>query len=368
MRKNAKKTKKIVFMVLGKGFLVFLLVLVIMLVPTVGVVYKSNKESLQNKFLGKIPAFQGIITLWNIDTFEGGSASRSFFLEKVCAKFEKTYKGVFIKVENLTIDEMNANINNGKYPNLFSFGTGVSGLMKDKMIALPDNFSRKIKPNFYTAGLDGTVLKAIPWCYSGYTLISSLARIEKAGKTYNSDLKSLAFDLAFDTKLKKKTKHTYSLTFGGNVYTNALNVVSRVFTNSVIYEAEKGNLDEKYNSQSSFDAYSSFVGGKASMLLGMMRDVFRMENRIMAGKESDVIYQPLSEYTDLVQYISIVKSDEKIVDICLEFVKFLLSDDIQQSIRDIGLFSSTLTGLYEDGVIKEFENAITENTIVKSVF
>ena len=47
---------------------------------------------LSNKFFGKKAEYQGVITLWNVDTFEGGSASKTSFLENVSLKFEKEKK------------------------------------------------------------------------------------------------------------------------------------------------------------------------------------------------------------------------------------------------------------------------------------
>ena len=36
--------------------------------------------------------FSGVIELWNVDTFEGGSVSRAAFLEKRAIEFEKKNK------------------------------------------------------------------------------------------------------------------------------------------------------------------------------------------------------------------------------------------------------------------------------------
>lgn len=362
-----KKPKKFVFMVLGRSVLIAILVALLLFIPTISVF--TNDETLSKNFFGNKAEYEGIITLWNVDTFEGGSSSRSSFLNNVAMKFEKQNKGAYIKVENLTVDEMVANINAGKIPNMFSFGTGVSGYLKEHMSVLKTSIGAKLKSNFYSAGLDGGNLKAVAWCYSVYSLISTTEKIENSGKEYNGSLKELAFSMAYDKNYKKKSKHIYSLTFGKNDFVSALDIFSREFTLvSVVDEAEKGNVDNKYNTQTPYEAYLNFITSKSSMLLGTARDVFRMENRLMTGQEVDVLYEPLGVYTDLVSYISVLNADERIMKVCKSFVEFLISDNIQKRLTDIGLMSPVLNNLYDSGVMKKLEESVNENTIIKNIF
>ena len=46
--------------------------------------------------------YQGVLTLWNVDTFEGGSGARSGWLEKKAIAFEKQNKGIYF--EHFTIN------------------------------------------------------------------------------------------------------------------------------------------------------------------------------------------------------------------------------------------------------------------------
>jgi len=362
-----KKTKKYVFMVLGRSVLISILIAILLFIPTISVV--TTNDDLSKKFFGNKSEYEGILTLWHVDTFEGGSSSRSAFLNKTAVNFEKQNKGVYIKVENLTVDEMLANINNGKIPNMFSFGTGVSGYLKEHMSVIKIGTATKLKSNFYSSGLDGGNLKAVAWCYSGYSLISTSEKITNANKEYNGNLKSLALNLSYDKVYKKNSKHINSLTFGKNDYVNALEVFSREFIDvSVFEELNKGNIDNKYNSQTPYEAYLNFITGKSSMLLGTVRDVFRMENRIITGQESDVLYEPLGSYTDMVNYISILNAEDKIMNVCKKFIEFLISDNVQKSLTDIGLMSPILKNLYDIGIMKKIEESITENTIIKNIF
>ena len=366
MKKN--KVRKFIFVCLNKGLILSLVVSLFVFVPVITTVHNTRENALENKFFGKKAEYQGVITLWNVDTFEGGSASKSSFLENVSLKFEEQNKGAYIKVERLSIDEFFSRVKEGKKPDLFSFGNGVQNYLNEDIQTLPSEMLLNLKQNFLSCGLDSSLIKAIPWSYSMYCLISSASRIEKAGKNYKNNLKELALNLSFDQKLKKSTKHTYSLTFGGNEFSNAVNIFTREFSVNLNNEVKMKNIDEKYNKNTFYEAYVNFINNKASVLLGTNRDVFRMENRKFAGKETDVIYEPLLSFSDLVNYVSITTAETKKKKVCLDFIKFLLSERVQKSINNIGLFSPVLNGIYQEGIMKEIELKINEQMLIKNLF
>ena len=53
-----------------------------------------------------------IIELWNIDTFEGGSVSRTRFLERCAVQYEKQHKGQFFMIKNMTVSQAISNLEN----------------------------------------------------------------------------------------------------------------------------------------------------------------------------------------------------------------------------------------------------------------
>ena len=77
----------------------------------------------------------------------------------------------------------------------------------------------------------------------------------------------------------------------------------------------------------------------------------------LQGKKPLIIKQELA-----------VKSDIKIKNVCLDFVKFLLSDNTQKNISNIGLFSVTKSDLYLDGIMMQIEQQLNENMIIKNLF
>ena len=77
----------------------------------------------------------------------------------------------------------------------------------------------------------------------------------------------------------------------------------------------------------------------------------------------------MSGYTDLVQYISIVKTEAKYEEICKRFVKQLLSENTQQMLGKINMFSVLNNlKLYTDDIFVQMENALANKLEVENVF
>jgi ABC-type molybdate transport system substrate-binding protein len=64
-----------------------------------------------------------VISLWHIDTFEGGKGSRAAFLSKVASMFEKEEGETVVMVSSRTIDGAKEMLKEGERPDLISFGS-----------------------------------------------------------------------------------------------------------------------------------------------------------------------------------------------------------------------------------------------------
>lgn len=366
-KKKRKVGKKFVFIFVSRFFLVCLLIGVLMFFPLAKVLYDKHGSEFSEKFFGKKSEYQGIIRLWNIDSFEGGSLPKVNFLEKMSRLFEKKNKGVYIMVQNMTEDEVVSAIKSGIHPDMVCFGTGMNKYFNGKFARLDDSIGVSLLPNFYGAGLQNGALVAVPIMCGAYCLISSTERIERAGKDKKALLSTLAFALATDVQKRKGAVHTYSITFGVGEHVSALDAFSRKFTSSsVVTLAESGIVDKNYNLQSPYSAYEAFVLGKANMLLGTQRDVFRMQNRESAGKEIGALYEPIKEFTDLVQYVGVLANEKVKRALCADFISFVLQPACQKMLASIGMFSVTDQKIYDSSPFEEIEKVIDDKIIVKS--
>lgn len=64
-----------------------------------------------------------VLTLWNVDTFEGGKGSRTSFLGKIAAAYEKQNEGLMIMVSSRSIEGAKTAIESGELPDMISFGS-----------------------------------------------------------------------------------------------------------------------------------------------------------------------------------------------------------------------------------------------------
>lgn len=68
-----------------------------------------------------------VLSVWQIDSFEGGKGSRADFLQSVGNDFKKE-ENCYINVVSLTADAARLNLSNGNIPDIISYGAGTYGL------------------------------------------------------------------------------------------------------------------------------------------------------------------------------------------------------------------------------------------------
>ena len=104
---------------------------------------------------------------------------------------------------------------------------------------------------------------------------------------------------------------------------------------------------------SSFDAYDKFIGNKYNVLLGTQRDFYRCKNREDNGKMS-CSYRILSGFSDLIQYAAIFKSNTDEQNIALKFLEYLVSNNVQFKLTNIGMFPVINQNIYESEDYKKY--------------
>ena len=98
------------------------------------------------------------------------------------------------------------------------------------------------------------------------------------------------------------------------------------------------NEKEELELKSQYSAYTSFLSNDATILLGTHRDTIRMSGREEKGKVCDVVYLPLLEWTDLVQFSFLCKSaDLKRRNIAEDFANFLTLKENQKELEEVGM-------------------------------
>jgi len=365
-----QKSKMVLSSTLKKGISILLIILIF-----VGAFFQfiifNPIDLIYRRFFGTNASNIGVLSLWNIETFESGTGSKSSHLERAALKYEKKYKGAYILIENMTIEELENRLSCGQLPDLFSFSAPAASIIQNYLTELEEK-SNLIKVFLESCRTNNMELLAYPYLMGGYCLISSENRLLQAGASEPYNLLSSAYSLGYEKKLKKSTKNIYSLSFGIknlNKPINALNEECKIKGISL----KISDLSQILESSeiTSYEAYAKWVAGDSVMLLGTQRDLQRIKNRKDAGKESDFIVSNLSYYTDLVQYIGVVKSDDKNrQEFSENFAEFLITDEIQQKLYEIGMFQTVLNNnvLYNDEYYHSMEMALKSVSRVDKIF
>lgn len=255
-----------------------------------------------------------IIEVWQIDSFEGGKGSRQDFLNWVGLEFSKKNKNVLVSVSSYSIQSAENSFKEGKFPDVVSYGIGLE-LPKETVCI---NSSKEFK-----GAIKDKKSYGVAWCKGCYVLI---------GKEFD---KSNGMQKVI---VSKSQYNQPLLSFCSNGFT-----VKELFVESPL------------------DAYVEYTS-KGGYLLGTQRDIFRLTSR---GKDFDFI--TLEGFNDLMQYVSVIGVTEEKTQYAKDFVEFLLKDDIQKRLVDIGMFSTTGLKLYEtDEILSKLEKATIDKTI--SVF
>ena len=256
-----------------------------------------------------------IYTIWNIETFEGGGKARVDYLKNVVRTMEKTHDGLLFMVKTIQPERLESELGEAS-PDIISFGFGVGDIVLNKLIAFDKTYD--IRDELIESGSFSSKVYALPYIVSGYAMI-----------THNENQNEDNFHVGVSQYVKPQT-----------IYSE-LNLTPT-------------------ETQTSFEAYKSFVYDKSVSLLGTGRDVFRVNNLNELGRTNATI-TPISTYTDLIQYIGITKSD----DVIQEFLSLLFSDENQFSLVNYSLFSAKYTKIYSQGIYNDMENAIYNCSIAR---
>lgn len=296
-------------------------------------VFNPSKYQINlSEFLGFKNSTKVVLTLFNVETFEGGTNSRTRYIQSQAMKFNEKNINCFIVVKTLSPDELALCLSSGNLPDMFSFGVGVGNLIQGFLTKLENNPS--IRSDLLQYGKTGNSLLAYPFILSGYALITY--------ENFAPEGSSLSNLVASTTKLPGLSLHT------------SFNAAETLFKNGV--HCQTTDLLE---SEDSYQAYKNFLNKKTKSLLGTARDVARCKNREENGSISALQYRFLGEYSDLVQYISAVETTNSLKTFfAKEFANFLLSKDAQSDLSRFGLFSTRTQSIYPSGYMKEFESAL----------
>ena len=276
-------------------------------------------------------SYQGVVEMWNVETFEGGVGSREAWLTARAAKFEAANKGLFVHVTTLTVEQAETKLNEGQNFDMICFSRGVGSVVKERLAAFTGSVS-DIKDNYLISGqLDGK-LYAVPLYSGAYCLF---ARTEQLSA---DRLLSDALTAKYTRKIGKNTVELQPLVCGFTPYNSPLSALA--------LSGGKGKAKVSEDT-TQYQAYEQFVANKTAVtLLGTQRDMYRLSQRESNGKIDKLGFVPLTGYTDLVQYVATSANAGDKANACEQFTEYLISDVSQSTLVNLSLFSVLDTTFY----------------------
>lgn len=208
-------------------------VLAAIIIAAVAVLVPKSKSAAADK------SQMTALTVWQIDSFEGGKGSRAGYLKTVGESFSAS-SGCYLTVTSLTADAARENLERGTIPDMISYGAGEYGF---------ESYFTGDTP-FYS------------WCNGGYCL--------------------LTVDESAD--FSDVTNENCIINQGNNNFYEVCAVLCGI----------GGAESDKATS-----AYVKLLNGKCKYLLGTQRDIFRLRTRGAAYKfkpvtEFNDLYQNIS--------------------------------------------------------------------------
>lgn len=318
-----------------KLLLLVLVVSIIASIPTLAVA-KYKKSGLGDELNQDPPEFEGVINVWNVDTFEGGSVNKSVYLDMVSQNFAKENKGVYFLIKNITPEELIESVMAGVLPDVVSFGYGLGNILKPYLLALDNGIAGAVRKEIISSGsVDGNIL-SVGYLVGSYILATSEEKVLKQNSAtdYNNlSLLQNVNNLGFDKSSKKGTVHTSSVVVGKNRFVDPLTNFDKI---------GGVGLTDYYESESMYDAYLDFVAyNMGTILVGTHRDLFKLYGRVAGGKLANLKVEYLTNFTNLVQYIGVINSGVTTkMEIAKNFIQAVVSEKYQKLTEKVGMVNA----------------------------
>ena len=233
-----------------------LLVFVLSFVPTLKLV-AQGESFVEKNFVGESSSLQGVLEVWNIDTFEAGSFSKESYLLDVAKGFQEQNKGTYVVVKNISISEMNLELQSGRLPDLFSCGFGLGDVLSEYLMPISLNIKSKFA-SLQESGVKNAQTLAVGYMLGGYFLFSTEEHLRNANiNVQDVVLRQNVNTAGYIKKLRKSEKRVYSVVYGENSFLTPLNALSGVTL----------ELSNTTKAENDFEAYQGFVSSEIATIL-----------------------------------------------------------------------------------------------------
>lgn len=315
--------------------------------------------------------YTGVITIWQVDTFEGGTGSRTAWLNKLMSSLESQYNGVYFVVRSMTPERAKTLLASGNesiMPDMISFGRGLIENPEELLMEIPEEYFTGLMPELIGACSN----YAVPWAFGGYAVFADSELASKHGLGEDiSSLPQFLSKLGGPTKYGKTTRDIYALGISNTVKSVPGAALARLLEPASLSGQYALRCNEEDTTENIWDSYN--YSKSICAMLGTQRDIYRLASAAGNNKMRSTVMLPISGYTDLVACIGILKTeDEKKLDVMYNVLRLLCRTDTQNTLNLIGLFPAAVSAsdiIYQEEFVNRlFEEMKNERLLVPSVF
>ncbi len=278
--------------------------------------------------------YTGILTVWHIVGFKPYTGSIGEWLKDCAKKFEKRHYGVYIEVLSMDVSECEARLSRGEIADIYSFPLGWG--YAEQFLPLQNRFHGLLNGLIET-GKQDSVLYAVPFMASGYTLLTNTRLLQERKVTLPTEvtkewLNEAAAKLTYETGKRRKVK--YDGLSGSPV--------AAVLTGAAVPVVD----------------INVFKSQRAGMAVTDLRTAGDMARLLSAGKGFSFDALPIYNYTDLVQYLGIARGIEtRKIEYAYEFMEIVLTEESQTSLLKLCVFP-----------VRDLSETVFEPAVVQNVY
>lgn len=284
-------------------------------------------------------SFEGILEFWHITDWRTGGSSKAAFLARRIKEFEKNHPHVFVRMTKMSASEALGEINKGNVPDIISY---------------PGSFSQNFRGEK-------------PYMYGAYYILVNNELAEENGyflpDGFGIDPQML-MDLC-ELNLVFDAEEGYSA-----LPAIAMHEIPEPPRPNITTWPEKSEVDAALSLYPNeyFDGLNKFLDGEACVMIASQRQLFEAKLDYEQNNGPAFSYYAISGYTDMVQYICAMESEDRLrTKMCNAFAEYLLSERAQSKLYPLCVFP-VVSGIkiYEDDEVnvKIYELLINKPAIV----
>lgn len=400
------RTKKVI-----KAILSIVLILFIVGWPIYNIVL--NNMSLSQEDISTENQWKGIITLWDFPRLNVETGSRYGWIIQKIKKFEKDNPGVYIRLEPINWNtgpiKLEVGMKTGNLPDIAPI-TNASMYLKDEVLEPLDSyFSDKEKNGFKYQAMKAVTYDSkmwgVPCMMTTYAMYLNLELFRERGvdppldgnwtyEEFVEKMKQLTYDSDNDGEIDQYGFTSFIKSNYYNLWGIILSDGGEIINKNGDYsffgdKAESGlnkavDLRNKYSvtpegfgTMNENEAWELFYKEQKVAVYPTGTWAVRvLENLNSKGEGFDFAVAnypigdsrlPLSLNNGVVSYGIFNQEDEGKLEMCVRFLKFLVQDNYQKDLEDLGMFpaKSGIKDMYEDNrKMKRLEDCLAYSKVI----